>query len=131
MKAVLFRRTALFVSLMGLLLIGCSHDKRAMKTVTTRAAFEMSCPEDELELIVLATEGARDLATQIGASGCGKKTVYVYLRASDTWVANTAITPEMEAEERAFEDRQTRQIRAAEDARRLQQQQSYQRGLSE
>jgi hypothetical protein len=131
MKAVPFRGAVLFIALVGLLLIGCSHDKRAMKTVTTRASFEMSCPEDELELTVLATEGARNLATQIGATGCDKKAVYVYLRASDTWVANTAITPEIEAEEQAFEDRQTRQIQAEEDARRLEQQQSYQRGLSE
>lgn len=102
-----------------------------MKTVTARASSELGCPREELELAVLATEGARDLATQIGAAGCGKKTVYVYLRASDTWVADTAITPEMADAERAFETRQTREIRAAEEARRLQQQQSYQRGIGE
>ena len=117
--------------LAAVLLIACSHNKRAMKTVTSRAAFEMSCPEDQVALTVLATEGARDLATQIGAEGCGKKTVYVHLRASDTWVANTAVTPEMQAQERALEERQSRQIRAAEEARKLQQQQSYQRGVAE
>lgn len=124
-------RSVLFIVAANLLASGCSHDKRAMKTVTARASSEMSCPKEELELAVVATEGARDLATQIGAAGCGKETVYVYLRASDTWVANTAITPEMAAEERAFETRQAREISAAEDARRLQQQQSYQRGVGE
>ena len=82
----------------------------------------------------LAPEPAQQshtLATQIGAEGCGQKTVYVYLRSSDTWVASSAVTPAMQAEERAFEERQSKQIRAAEDTRRLEQQQSYQRGVGE
>ncbi len=124
-------RSVVLVALSALVLGGCNHNKRAEKTVKSRAAFEMSCPEDEVALQVLATEGPRTLATQIGAEGCGQKTVYVYLRSSDTWVASSAVTPAMQAEERAFEERQSKQIRAAEDTRRLEQQQSYQRGVGE
>ena len=35
-----------------------------MKTVTSRASFDLSCPAEELELTVLSTEGARKLANQ-------------------------------------------------------------------
>jgi hypothetical protein len=113
------------------LCVACGHDKRAMKTITSRASFDLTCPEDELELKVLATEGARKLASQIGVTGCGKKAVYIYFASSDTWIADSAITPAMTSQEQAYQERKAREERAAEEERRFEEQQSYQRGVSE
>jgi hypothetical protein len=124
-------RTFLVTIVMAALCIGCGHDKRAMKTVTSRASFDLSCPAEELELRVLSTEGARKVANQIGVTGCGKKAVYVYFSSSDTWIADAAITPAMTAQEEAYEEQKARAARAAEEERRLEQQQSYQRGVSQ
>jgi hypothetical protein len=102
-----------------------------MKTVTSRASFELSCPQDELELTVLSTEGARKLASQIGVTGCGQKVVYVYFSSTDTWTADSAITPTMTQREDAYEEQKAREDQAAEEERRLEKQQSYQRSGSE
>lgn len=116
---------------MLMLCLSCGHDKRAMKTVTSRASFDLSCPEEELELTVLSTEGPRKLANQIGVTGCDKKAVYVYFSSTDSWVADSAITPEMTQAQEAYEAQQAREDRAAEEQRWLEQQQTYQRGVSE
>jgi len=113
------------------LCVACGHDKRAMKTVTARASFELSCPQDELELTVLSTEGARKLASQIGVTGCGQKVVYVYFSSTDTWTADSAITPAMTQREEAYERQKAREDQAAEEERRFEEQQSYQRGTSQ
>ena len=124
-------RTLLVGSLVATLCVACGHDKRAMKTVTARASFELSCPKDDLELIVLSTEGARKLANQIGVTGCGQKLVYVYFSSTDTWTSDSAITPVMMQHEEAYKEQKAREDRAAEEERRLEQQQSYQRGVSQ
>ena len=124
-------RTVLVTAVMAVIYIGCGHDKRAMKTVTSRASFDFGCPADELELRVLSTEGARKVANQIGVTGCGKKAVYVYFSSSDTWIADSAITPAMTAQEKAYKAQEAREVRAAEEQRRFEQQQSYQRGVSQ
>lgn len=124
-------RALLLTIVMAALCIGCGHDKRAVKTVTSRASFDLGCPADELELLVLSTEGARKVANQIGVTGCGKQAVYVYFSSSDTWIADSAITPAMSAQEKAYKDQEAREVRAAEEQRRLEQQQSYQRGVSQ
>lgn len=105
---------------------GCyrSHNPDAEKTVRRLAAFEFSCPEEDITLTRLDDAGGvRKLSTQIGASGCGKKSVYVYLVSTDTWVSNSNMTAEMieneEAYQRAVEAEQQRQ----DDLRRQQQQQ--------
>jgi len=113
------------------LCVGCGHDKRAMKTVTARASFELSCPQDELELSVLSTEGPRKLANQIGVTGCGQKVVYVYFSSTDTWTSDSAITPTMTQREQAYKEQKALEDQAAEEERRFEQQQSYQRGVSE
>ena len=118
---------AMFVTLCT----ACGHDKRAMKTVTARASFELSCPQDELQLTVLAIEGARKLANQIGVTGCGQKAVYVYFSSTDTWTRDSAITPAMTEREKAYQDQQTREDQAAENERRLEDNQTYQRGVNE
>jgi len=124
-------RMLLAALLMAALCVGCSHDKHAMKTVTSRASFDLSCPEDELELSVLSTTGARKLANQIGVTGCGKKVVYVYFSSTDSWIADSDITPTMTQREEAYKEQKAREEQAAEQERRFEQQQSYQRGVSQ
>jgi len=124
-------RTLLVTVVLAVLCIACGHDKRAMKTVTSRASFDLSCPQDELELTVLATSGARRLATQIGVTGCGNKAVYVYFSSTDSWIADSAVTSAMTQREEAYKAQKAREDQAAEDERRFEQQQSYQRGVSQ
>ena len=54
------------------------HDRGGIE----RAAFEMDCPEDQLQV----TDLGRDT---VGVTGCGKKTVYKWLVGTG-WVNNTA-----------------------------------------
>ena len=124
-------RTLLVTVVLAVLCIACGHDKRAMKTVTSRASFDLSCSQDELELMVLATSGARRLATQIGVTGCGNKAVYVYFSSTDSWIADSAVTSAMTQREEAYKAQKAREDQAAEDERRFEQQQSYQRGVSQ
>ena len=124
-------RTILVATMVAALCASCAHDKRAMKTVTSRASFDLSCPQDELELTILATSGARRLASQIGVTGCGNKVVYVYFASTDSWIADSAITPAMTQREKAYKAQQAREDQAAEEELRFEQQQSYQRGVSQ
>ena len=71
----------------------CKHNKHATTTVTRRAAFDLSCPKEELKLNVVDTEGARKMATQIAVRGCDQKAVYVYYPDSDTWIIDGIVTP--------------------------------------
>ena len=71
----------------------CKHNKSATTTVTRRAAFDLSCPKEELKLNVVDTEGARKMATQIAVRGCDQKAVYVYYPDSDTWIIDGIVTP--------------------------------------
>jgi hypothetical protein len=70
----------------------CKHNKNATTTVTRRAAFDLSCPKEELKLNVVDTEGARKMASQIAVQGCGQKAVYAYYPDSDTWLIDGAVT---------------------------------------
>jgi hypothetical protein len=70
----------------------CKHNKRANTTVVRRAAFDLSCPKEELKLNVVDVEGARKMATQIAVRGCEQKAVYVYYPDSDTWIIDGAVT---------------------------------------
>lgn len=123
--------TAALGAFCAVICVACSHNKRATKTVTSRASFELSCPEEELQLTVLAADGPRELAKQIGVEGCGRKAVYVYFASTDTWIANAAVTPAMVQQEAEHKARQEREDQAFEEQRRLEQQQSYQRGTSQ
>jgi len=71
----------------------CKHNKRANTTVIRRAAFDLSCPKEELKLNVVDTEGARKMATQLAVRGCEQKAVYVYYPDSDTWIIDGIVTP--------------------------------------
>lgn len=70
----------------------CKHNKRATTTVTRRAAFDLSCPKEDLKLNVVDTEGARKMASQIAVRGCEQKAVYVYYPDSNTWIIDGAVT---------------------------------------
>ena len=80
----------LIAALLLLAATGCKHNKRATTTVTRRAAFDLSCPKEELRLNVIDTEGARKMASQIAVRGCEQKAVYVYYPDSDTWIIDGA-----------------------------------------
>jgi hypothetical protein len=56
-----------------------------------RAAFEMQCPKEQLALVPLSPPLDDEVysGAQVGVTGCGRKTVYVYTNAGG-WVANTA-----------------------------------------
>jgi hypothetical protein len=71
----------------------CKHNKNANTTVKHRAGFDLACPEDELVLNVIDTEGARKLSSQIAVYGCGQKAVYVYYPDGNTWVIDGIVTP--------------------------------------
>ena len=71
----------------------CKHNKNANTTVRHRAGFDLACPEDELVLNVIDTEGARKLSSQIAVHGCGQKAVYVYYPDGNTWVIDGIVTP--------------------------------------
>jgi hypothetical protein len=71
----------------------CKHNKRANTTVIRRAAFDLSCPKEELKVNVVDTEGVRNMASQMAVRGCGQKAVYVYYPDSDTWIIDGIVTP--------------------------------------
>ncbi len=53
-----------------------------------RAAFDLQCPEDQLQLTPLATTTFANQSTPpYGVSGCSKRAAYVYT--SGGWVLNT------------------------------------------
>lgn len=59
--------------------IGNDHDE-----VKERASFELNCKQSKLR-----TKAFLHNTSYIGVSGCGKKAVYVYDRASGAWLLNS------------------------------------------
>lgn len=127
--------TTLRVCLLTLLALivcaSCSHNNRATKTVTTRAAFDFDCAPEQLQLTVLDTEGVRNLSSQIGVEGCGRKGVYVYFASTDTWISNSGITPEMAQREAEFKDEQRKSSDKALTESPVDTESTYQRGIVE
>lgn len=82
----------LLIALFLLTATACKHNKRANTTVGHRAAFDFPCEQSALTLTVLDTEGARNMASQIGVHGCDKKAVYAYYPDSDTWLLDGPIS---------------------------------------
>jgi hypothetical protein len=61
--------------------------------VRQRAAFELSCPPDQVDVqpIVTMDPGAKyDWAKQIGVTGCGHRLVYLRGDYSSGWVLNSS-----------------------------------------
>jgi hypothetical protein len=76
--------------------IGCSTISPTVRQSFTqsgldRAAFEMKCPKENLELVQLnrPLDDRNEFDTQVGVRGCGSQVVYVDVRGAG-WVANTA-----------------------------------------
>ena len=67
----------------------------AFKTVQNRAKFDFSCTESEIKTSVLSIHNAAygAFVSQIGASGCGHKAVYVLVmntaNGTEQWVMNS------------------------------------------
>jgi hypothetical protein len=120
----------LLAALTAILCASCGHNKRATQTVTTRAAFDFDCPPEKLKLTVLDTEGARNLSSQIGVEGCGKKGVYVYLASTDTWISDSGVTAEMARQEAEFQ-KERQQTNDAALQPPVDTQTTYQRGIDE
>jgi hypothetical protein len=59
--------------------------------IRARAAFEMKCAAEHLELVPIAVSNGEvyGIAQQIGVSGCDRRSVYVKLRGGG-WVLNSA-----------------------------------------
>jgi hypothetical protein len=68
----------------------------AFENVRNRASFELQCPKEKLELVVLNIMGGGDPnpsfggrdPSQIGATGCGHRAVYLWT--NEGWVMNTS-----------------------------------------
>jgi len=64
----------------------------ASAKVTERAVFELECPKEKLELVVLGATSpdiyGNQYPNQIGVTGCDHKAIYVQTNASG-WVMNT------------------------------------------
>ena len=57
--------------------------------IKKRAAFEIHCPDAQLELVVLAVYSGTIVAQQVGVTGCGHKLVYV-ASTNDGWLLNSS-----------------------------------------
>lgn len=70
-------RSVILTCLVGLTLCGCaSFANRKTAAVRTRAAFDMACAADQLQITPLSNE-MMERATY-GVTGCNKKASYVY-----------------------------------------------------
>ena len=57
--------------------------------VRPRAAFDLGCAAEQLQLVVVAVTPDQDsVPSQIGASGCGKRSVYIEVPGG-SWVKNS------------------------------------------
>jgi hypothetical protein len=71
-----------------------SDYEKLAKAVKNRASFEMQCPKEQLQLVVLNVfSGNNRYANQVGISGCEKRAVYLREPYTDTWVMNTETQP--------------------------------------
>ena len=65
----MIRRTLASATILALAGLGCAREG----TVRTRAAFDLNCPEDKLEVVTLSSFDAT-----FGARGCGKRATYLW-----------------------------------------------------
>lgn len=71
-------KKVLSIGFMGLLFVGCaSFANNKRQAVSAKAAFDLSCPADQLRLSPLSSENM-ERATY-GVTGCGKKASYVFV----------------------------------------------------
>ena len=58
------------------------------KTLAERASFDLSCPAADIKFLCV---GPGSDCSSVGASGCAKKAVYVFI--ADKWVMNSDARP--------------------------------------
>jgi hypothetical protein len=84
-------RSALLAVVSGaaLLASGCVPSQNIYRELGARASYDLQCDRDEIRYVRLRA-GERDgHGAQYGASGCGQRIVYVYVRRGG-WVSDTA-----------------------------------------
>lgn len=68
--------------------VGKKITEKSFETVENRAAFELRCPKERLQLVVLNVNPIEtSWPSQIGVDGCGVRAVYV--PTAGGWVMNT------------------------------------------
>ena len=77
-------------SLASACLSSASHNIIGRKNVVSRAEFDLACPRQYMQFVVLQKNG--DLVTSYGVLGCGKRAAYVR-GPQDTFVLDRAPTP--------------------------------------
>lgn len=74
-------RSTVLIGLFGLSCLasaGCaSFASNKQSAVRTRAAFDMACPADQLQLVPLTSEAME--RASYGVTGCNKKATYIYM----------------------------------------------------
>ncbi len=71
--------------------MGCYTD-RAMSSVRSRAAFDLGCPAEKLEVAKLTGSAVGPGLGTYGVEGCGKKATYALENDLNTPVLNSSIT---------------------------------------
>jgi hypothetical protein len=80
---------ALALSSMAALGCGATVRQSFADKALERAAFELKCPKQLIELIPLnrGLDDRNEQETQVGVRGCGRQTVYVYMKGAG-WMSN-------------------------------------------
>ena len=78
-------------------LAGCSHagvNQELTNTLRDRAAFDLNCKRDSLEVTPLQGGTEAETLTMAGVAGCGQRGTYVWNGYLQTWMMNgTGGTP--------------------------------------
>ena len=71
---------------------GCGGFFMPADTLRPQAAFDLQCPEAQIQMQELSGDCGKKLGTTydctLGVRGCGKQTTYSHIRGSNTWAAN-------------------------------------------
>jgi hypothetical protein len=84
-------RTAhrLLVATTSVLVVACGFsDAERYSTLRTRAAFDLKCPADALQITDLTNTGALGRVTSAGVDGCGRRLTYILDAPGRVWVLN-------------------------------------------
>ncbi len=87
--------TTLYMMIAAAVISGCASQRRATRnaehvaTLRTRAAFDMNCPEDRLDVVSLS-ESAGGQINSAGVRGCGQQLVYVRANNHSNWVLDAS-----------------------------------------
>ena len=77
----------------GCLASATQDNAKQAVAVRQRAAFDLACPEDKVQTVVVSTDGS-GWAKTIGATGCDHRATYVRANSmSQTWVMDSAQDP--------------------------------------